>query len=75
MHKAEFDEWLEDPTTKYFIKYLKDSAKEESKIVADMIMGGDIVPLDDQLRISTLAITLIQIADVSFEEINGFYEK
>lgn len=75
MLKAEFDEWLEDSTTKYFIKYLKDSAKEESKIVADMIMGGDIVPLDDQLRISTLAITLIQIADVSFDEIDGFYEK
>ncbi len=74
MLKAEFDEWLEDPTTKYFIKYLKDSAKEESKIVADMILGGDIVPIDDQLRISTLAITLIQIAEVSFEEIDGFYE-
>ncbi len=75
MLKAEFDEWLEDPTTKYFIKYLKDSAKEESKIVADMILGGDIVPIDDQLRISTLAMTLIQIAEVSFEEIDGFYEK
>jgi len=75
MLKAEFDEWLEDPTTKYFIRYLKDSAKEESKIVADMILGGDIVPLDDQLRISTLAITLIQIAEVSFEEIEGFYQK
>ncbi len=75
MLKAEFDEWLEDPTTKYFIKYLKDSAKEESKIVADMILGGDVVPIDDQLRISTLAMTLIQIAEVSFEEIDGFYEK
>ncbi len=74
MLKAEFDEWLEDPTTKYFIKYLKDSAKEESKIVADMIMGGDIVPIEDQLRISTLAMTLIQIAEVSFEEIDGFYK-
>jgi len=75
MLKAEFDEWLEDPTTKYVFKYLNDSAKEESKIVADMILGGDIVPLDDQLRISTLAMTLTQIAQVSFEEVDGFYEK
>jgi len=75
MLKAEFDEWLDDSVTKCFLQYLRDSAKEESKIVADMIMGGDIVPLDDQLRISTLAITLIQTAEVSFDEIEGFYQQ
>jgi len=75
MIKAEFNEWLEDPATKYVFRYLRDSAKEESTIVADMILGGDVVPFDDQLRISTLARTLIQIAEVSFEEIDGFYEK
>lgn len=75
MHKAEFDEWLEDPATKYFLRYLKDSAKEESNILADMILGGNIVPLDDQIRISTLAVTLTQISDVSFDEVDGFYQK
>jgi len=75
VEQIDFKDWLDDPTTQYFIKYLKDSAKFEATILADMIMGGDIAPLDDQIRISTLAITLIQISEVSFDEIESFYKK
>jgi hypothetical protein len=75
MERIDFKDWLDDPVTQYFIKYLKDSAKFESTILADMIVGGDIVPLDDQLRISTLAITLNQISEITFEEIDSFYQK
>jgi len=75
MDKDEFADWLEHPGTEYFIKYLKDSAQEESKMVADMILGGAIVPLDDQIRISTLSMTLIQISEISLDEIEDFYKK
>ena len=75
MEQIDFKDWLDDPVTQEFIKYLKDSAKFESTILAEMIVGGDIVPLDDQLRISTLAITLNQISEITFEEIDSFYQK
>lgn len=75
MEQIDFKDWLDDPVTHEFIKYLKDSAKFESTILAEMIVGGDIVPLDDQLRISTLAITLNQISEITFEEIDSFYQK
>jgi len=75
VEQIDFKDWLDDPVTQEFIKYLKDSAKFESTILAEMIVGGDIVPLDDQLRISTLAITLNQISEITFEEIDSFYQK
>lgn len=75
MDKDRFAEWLENPVTEYFIKYLKDSAKEESGLVADAIMNGDVVPVDDQIRVATLGMTLIQISEIDFQEIDTFYTK
>jgi len=75
MDKDSFAEWLENPVTEYFIKYLKNSAKEEATFIADAILNGDIVPLDDQIRVSTLSMTLTQISEISFQEIESFYKK
>jgi len=75
MDKDDFKEWLEHPITEKFKKYLKDSAKEESSIVADAILNGDVIPQEDQIRISTLAMTLVQISEIGLDEIEGFYKK
>ena len=73
MDEDSFKQWLEDPATRYFIKYLKDSAKFESAFVAESIIGGEVIPLDDQIRISTLSQTLQQISEIGFDEIESFY--
>jgi len=75
MDKDSFKLWQDDPVTEYFIKYLKDSAKAEAKFVADAIMAGETVPLDDQIRISTMSMMFSRIAEIDREEIEGFYEK
>ena len=74
MDKDSFKQWSEDPVTRYFIKYLKDSARYESTFVAESILGGEVIPLDDQIRISTLSQTLQQISEIEFNEIERFYE-
>lgn len=75
MDKADFEEWLESPATEYFRKYLIDSGKEESKMVADAILNGEVIPLDDQIRISTMSMMFTRIAEIDFDEIESFYEK
>jgi len=75
MDKASFDDWLENPVTEYFRKYLIDSAKEESKMVADAILSGEIIPLDDQIRVSTMSMMFTRIAEIDLEEIESFYSK
>jgi len=75
MDRGNFFEWLENPTTQFFFKYLKDSAKQESEFITGAIMNGEVVPLDDQIRLSTLSMTLIQISEISFDEIDTFYKK
>lgn len=74
MDKDSYAQWLDDPVTRYFIKYLKDSAKFESTFVAESIIGGEVIPLDDQIRISTLSQTLNQISEIGFDEIESFYK-
>ncbi len=75
MDKDSFSQWLDDPVTEFFFKYLKDSAKLESTFIADSIVSGEVIPLDDQIRVSTLSITLIQISEIGLEEIESFYAK
>jgi len=75
MDKDSFAEWLDNPVTEYFIKYLKDSAKEESTFLAEAILHGETIPLDDQIRVSTLSMTLMQISEIGLQEIETFYTK
>ncbi len=75
MDKDSFAQWLDDPVTEFFFKYLKDSAKFESTFIAEAIVSGEVVPLDDQIKISTLSMTLNQISEIGLEEIESFYTK
>lgn len=75
MDKASFESWLDSPVTEYFRKYLVDSAKEEACMVADAILNGDIIPLDDQIRIATMSMMFTRIAEIDFDEIESFYSK
>lgn len=74
MDKASYDEWLESPVTEYFRKYLEDSALEEARFVADAILSGETIPVEDQIRVSTMSMMFKQIAIIDFEEIDGFYK-
>ena len=70
-----FQDWLESPVTEYLHKYLKDSIKEESELVADAIVSGGIISENEQIRTGTLCETLERIKDISLDEIQEFYHK
>lgn len=70
-----FEEWLEDPTTEYFMKYLKDSIKEESELVTETIANNGVLSENEQIRIGMTCVTLDRISEIDFEEIDNFYKK
>lgn len=72
--KEAFNDWLENPVTKYVIKYLNDSVKEASEMMAENIANGGIITEKEMIQTSTMCITLKQIADISCEEIEDFYK-
>ncbi len=73
MDKSDFTDWKENPVTCYFLKYLKDSAQEEASMLADLIVGGDVVSEIEQAKVATLSMTLIHISEIEYEEITEFY--
>ncbi len=73
--KDQFTEWLEHPVTEVFLRYLKDSAKEEADLITDLIMNGGNVNEQDQIRVSTTCLLLNQISEIEIDEINEFYEE
>lgn len=73
--KDDFDDWLENPVTEYFMQYLKDSAKEEVDIITDAIFNGAIIPENEQISKSSICATLSTIADIRFEDIESFYQE
>lgn len=73
MNEEAFKEWLENPATEYFFKYLKDSIKEESELVAEAIANGGLISEEDQIRIATTCVTLQRISEIDLEEILEFY--
>lgn len=58
-----------------FLKYLKDSIKEESEIIADIIISGGIIEEREQIRTIAVCATLERIADITLEEIEEFYDR
>jgi len=70
-----FNEWLGNPVTEFVIKYLNDSVKEASELMADDIANGGIVSETDMIKASTMCITLKEIAEITFEEIEDFYNR
>jgi len=69
-----FKDWLELPTTQYFFKYLKDSIKEESEIVAELICNGGSMTEEEMKDKAMLCVTMKHIAEIEFEEIETFYK-
>jgi len=70
-----WEEWMEHPATEMLLKYLLDSAKEESDLVAESILNGSIISELDQCRVSTTCVTLQRIAEIDLAEIEDFYKE
>lgn len=73
--EEDFKEWLENPVTEYFRKYLKDSAREEAELLAEDILQGVVIENSAQIKISTICSTLNRISEIDYEEIDTFYKK
>ena len=75
MTKDEFEDWVNDPVTKEFRKYLIDSSDEEAEILKDTIISGEVVPVEDQYRIVIMNVLFRRIVEIDYEEIAGFYKQ
>ena len=74
--KAEdFLEWQSHPVTEIFLKYLKDSAEEESSALAVSILNGAVYSEKEQTHVATLCVALTNIAEIEYAEIEDFYHK
>lgn len=73
MTEEDFSDWLDNPVTQYVIKYLKDSVKESSSILAESIINGGVETEAEQVRVGTLCVTLTQISEITLQEIEDFY--
>lgn len=71
----QFEDWLENPVTEVFMKYLKDSVKDESESVADLISGGGYISEMEQAKIGSVCVTLTSISEIELEEILEFYKR
>lgn len=74
MTKDEFEDWVHDPVTIEFRKYLKDSADEEAEILKETIMSGNVIPEADQYQVVIMNNLFRRIIEIDYEEIDGFYE-
>jgi len=75
MKEEDFTEWLDNPVTEGFFKYLEDLVKQESTLVGSIIAGGGVIEHDEQVRISESCATLTSIRDIEYTEIESFYEE
>jgi len=75
MTKDEFDDWVNDPVTREFRKYLSDSASEEAEILKETIMSGSVIPEVDQYQIVIMNSLFRRIIEIDYEEIVGFYKE
>lgn len=73
MNQELFNDWLENEVTQYFLKYLKDSAKKEAELVADTILSGGIPSDIERFQTPAVCMTLNEISEINFEEIDVFY--
>ncbi len=73
MTREKWEEWKESNEWLLFQTYLNDSAREEIDLLRDTITEGGIVEEKEQVRISSVNMTLKRISDISLEEIEEFY--
>ena len=75
MNQETYQDWLENPATEYFFKYLKDESKEEARLLAEIIMGGNILSDEEQIRVAAECATLIRISELEYTDIEIFYQE
>lgn len=75
MTKDEFQDWVNDPVTKEFRKYLSDSADEEAELLKETIMSGNVIPEVDQYQVVIMNNLFRRIIEIDYEEIDGFYKR
>lgn len=75
MDETSFKEWLEEPATEYFMKYISDLAEDEVDTLKDGIIGGAILSERDQVRVAALVEAMGRISEIDLEEIEEFYRK
>jgi hypothetical protein len=75
MDEEMFKEWLDNPVTEVFFKYLGDLVKQESALAGSIIAGGGVIERDEQVRISESCATLTSIRDIEYSEIESFYSE
>lgn len=75
MTEEHYKEWLENPVTIQFRKYLLESANSEIEIAAEGMKNGAVLSETEQVRANTVYLTLERIAEIDFEEISSFYEE
>lgn len=73
MKQEDFEEWMENPVTGEFLKYLEDKISLESKLVAEIITSGGVLEHDEQVRIAESCATLTSIREIEYSEIQEFY--
>lgn len=73
MNEEMFQEWLENPATKHFLKYLEDKRKETGRVLGEDIAFGASYDENEGRRIAEECATLMYISDIDFEQIDSFY--
>lgn len=73
MKEESLQEWLENPVTEYFFKYLQDQIKDTSTLLAERISNGGVVPIEEQIELATECLTMKRVTEVTYEEINEYY--
>jgi hypothetical protein len=73
MTKDDIDDWLNDPVTQYVFNYWSDIAAAEVEGLKDQIIAGSILTPLEQAQRSAINMALTEVREVSFEEIDSFY--
>ena len=71
--QEEFQEWRKSAMTEQFMKYLEDSIKEEAEILVETISNGGVVEEKEQIRVSSMCLTMRRIIEIDSDEIEDFY--
>lgn len=75
MNEIDFKEWLENPVTEYFKKYLNDYALKEAQKVAADILGGEILTDITQAKTIGECAGYNDISKIDLETIETFYDE
>lgn len=79
MNKAQFQEWLENPVTDLYRRYLKDLADESRKHQKPQLIPhslDDLISLGSQITEASVQCAVLEdLADLAFEDVERFYQQ